>query len=214
MLELSWRTPPEWADAALATPLELLADHAHCELKAAATAQTLIARNPVWRELVGALTDMALEELAHFRRVTRLLFERGGDLLPPEPSPYAEGLLAAARRAADDPLLDRLLVSALIEARSLERFALLAERARDPELASLYRELLASEASHRALFQRLARERFGRERADRRLAALADAEGELVRCLPFAPRMHSGPPAAAVAGEMRGAAAGRGGRDR
>lgn len=198
MIELRWRTPPEWVREVEADPLALLSDHAHCELGAAASAQTLIARNPGRDELVAGLAETARTELEHFERVVALLHGRGGSLRHPEPSPYAAGLLSAAAehgagRAEQRPLLDRLLVAGLIEARSLERFHLLATHLADRELAGLYRDLMASEASHRALFHRLATRYHDAERVAARLAELARLEAELISRLPFAHRVHSGP---------------------
>lgn len=198
MIELRWRTPLEWVSAVEADPLALLSDHAHCELGAAASAQTLIARNPGRDELVASLAETARTELEHCERVIGLLHRRGGRLQHPEPSPYAAGLLRAAAEHGQGPagervLLDRLLVAGLIEARSLERFHLLATHLADRELAELYRDLMASEAGHRALFHRLALRYHGAESVAARLAELAELEAELIAGLPFAHRVHSGP---------------------
>ena len=191
MAGLRLSTPPAWAVRVAREPLVLLSDHAHCELKAAASAQALIARHPQKHALVDRLCAIAIEELEHFARVVALLRARGGELAPIERNPYAEALLARTA-GGRDALLDRLLVSSLIEARSLERFRLLADHAADRDLAALYRDLVASEAAHRASFLRLARDHAGAERADARLAELEEAEAEIVASLPFAVRMHSG----------------------
>lgn len=198
MIELCWRTPIEWVRAVEADPLTLLSDHAHCELGAAASAQALIARNPGREELVLELARTARTELEHFERVVALLHGRGGRLEHPLPSPYAAGLLRAAAQsghgsAQQRPLLDRLLIAGLIEARSLERFGLLAAHLADPELAELYRDLMASEAAHRALFQRLALRYHDAAQVEERKRELSRLEAELISGLPFAARMHSGP---------------------
>ena len=195
-LALCWSTPRAWAAAALAQPLELLSDHAHCELGAAASAQALIARRAADGPLVERMAAVALEELRHFRRVHRLLRRLGGELAPARPNPYVVGLQRAAGASGGDRLLDRLLVAALVERRSLERFELLAAAAQGP-LAALYRELAPSEAGHAASFVALARERRSAAEVEARLAELTRLEGELARGLAFAPRIHSGPPAAA-----------------
>ncbi len=190
---LDWHTPPGWVASVEQEPLLLLSDHAHCELKAAASAQALIARHASRASLVRVLTALAIEELEHFARVCAELERRGGSLARPVPSPYAEGLLDLCLPDRRDVLLDRLLVASLIEARSLERFRLLAKHSADASLVSLYAELRASEARHRALFVRLARSLFAREEVDERLAVLRAREGRLVASLPFDYRMHSGP---------------------
>lgn len=196
-LELGWATPRAWAEAALAEPLALLSDHAYCELGAAAAAQGLLARRPEDSALVERLGAHASEELRHFRRVHRALVELGGVLGPVRTNPYAEGLLARVERGPAN-LVDRLLVFGLIERRSLERFELLAAAAepRGP-LATLYSELAPSEEGHAALFLELARERCDPRELAARLERWVAREAELAASLPFAPRIHSGPPAAA-----------------
>lgn len=205
MLELAHKTDAAWARAVGAHPVELLCDHAHCELGAAASAQALIHRHARDTGLVERMGALAAEELAHFRQVHGLIAERGGRLEPGLPNPYVEGLLKAAKRSSgpwlsamgerDAGLLDRLLVGGLVEARSHERFGLLAEHLADPELRALYAELGPSELGHAHLFPKLATERFDADRVERRAAELVALEGELVAGLPFAPRMHSGAPA-------------------
>ncbi len=204
---LSWRTPRAWAEAALEEPLALLSDHAHCELGAAATAQSLLARHAGERELVERLSAHALEELRHFRSVHRLLLELGGSLRPVRRNEYVEGLLARRERGARllgrrergalGGLLDRLLISALIERRSLERFELLLEVAREraSALAPLYAELVPSESGHARLFLDLARSLFADDQVEARLRGWLASESEILRALPFAPAVHSGPPA-------------------
>lgn len=202
--DLGWRTPSEWAAAVLAAPLALLSDHAHCELGAAAAAQALLVRRPEDSCLVERLAAHAAEELRHFRAVHRLLLALGGQLEAVRKNAYAEGLLARVERGS---LVDRLLVAALIERRSLERFELLAVAAvPGSPLAALYAELAPSEAGHAALFVELARDHAPGDLGPR-LAGWIAHEAALVQALPFEPRIHSGPPrvraAAASSGEDR-----------
>ena len=209
---LAWSTPRAWARMALAEPLALLADHAWCELGAASSAQGLVARYPDLVPLAEHLIPLAAEELRHFRRVERLLRARGGRLEAARRNPYAEGLLAHLERgrtrdprgpresdrasAPDRRPLERLLVSALIEARSLERFALLAEEAEDAGVAALFAELATAEAAHASLFLELAHELFadllGTPEVEARLARWIEREARLIRGLPPGPRIHSG----------------------
>ena len=209
--ELRWLTPPEWARAALRDPFALLVDHAHCELGAASTAQTLIARHPSEGRLVDALAALAAEELRHFRRVHRLLEALGGELQPIQANPYAVSLVRSIDRASPEALLDRMLVSALIERRSLERFELLGVAAEDgqPEIAELFRELGPSEAGHARLFVDLATELFPNAEIEPRLEHWAELEARVIQALPFAPRIHSGPPVkrSAPSAETQGAVA-------
>ena len=202
--ELAWRTPVAWAEAALAEPLVLLSDHAHCELGAAAAAQGWIARFAERTSLVERLGALAVEELRHFRRVHRLLVELGGVLEPPRKNAYVEDL---HRARGEEVLLDRLLIGALVERRSLERFELLAEHA-DGQLKTLYAELAPSERGHATLFLELARDACGAERSAERFEELRLHEGRVARAQAPAPRVHAGPPAseeAEVAGSRHDA---------
>jgi len=192
VLELLHATPPEWAERALARPLELLSDHAHCELRAAASAQGIITHNASLPRLVDRLGALAIEEMQHFRRVVALLRELGGELEPRGANPYAEGLISGSLATRGSVLLDRLLIAGLIELRSHERFSLLARAATEPRVRALYAELLPSEEGHGRLFWALARDGFGAERLAARARELAELEASVVRALPFAPRVHSG----------------------
>ena len=192
MFALDYLTPIEWVERVSADPIALLSDHAHCELKAAASAQAMIAKNPERTGMLRELSEVAQEEMEHFTRVVDVLIERGGKLGVQLKNPYADGLLKHARRMNVDPLLERLLVAALIEARSLERFHLLATRLEDEALAGLYRDLVPSEAAHQGLFLRLARETFPEDAVAAAHTKLRALEGQVVAEMPFAYRVHSG----------------------
>lgn len=191
---LAWATPPEWVAAVATDTLSLLSDHAHCELKAASSAQALIAKNTQRPELIAELLSIAQEELEHFGRVVRLIESRGGKLAPVSGNRYAGELLRRGALGKSPHLLDRLLVAALIEARSLERFRLLADHLPDPELRALYTDLLNSEASHRAFFLDAAQS-YHPKQFDSELERFAELEAEVISALPFAHLVHSGPPA-------------------
>ena len=169
----------------------LLADHAHCELKAAQSALSLVGRfGDEAPELVEPLSKLAREETAHFRQVCEYLEARDARLGRPDKDEYVGALRRAARQDGEAPiLLDRLLVSALIEARSCERFQVLAAGLPDTELATFYRSLMVAEARHFSLFRGLAEARFGPE-ARRRLARLAEREAEVAHALPLGATVH------------------------
>ncbi len=196
--KLASRTPPTWAPAAARDLHALLSDHAHCELKAAASGLSLLKRQPVGAGHVPRLLALVREEVEHAQRVLRELEVRGWSLLPDSRSPYMTGLLAAAGapRKRQDGYVDAMLVSALIEARSHERFERLLECAELTELAPLYRVLAEAEARHGALFVELACAAAPREAVRVRHAELAAAEALLIAELPCAPRVHSGHPRA------------------
>jgi tRNA 2-(methylsulfanyl)-N6-isopentenyladenosine37 hydroxylase len=189
-LPLRTATSPAWAPLALARPDRLLQDHAHCEKKAAATALSLIATYPERSELARPLVRVAQEETQHFFRVLAELTRRGVALERDHGDPYAHALLKLARASREARLLDRLLISALIEARSCERFQLLGETTTDERLSRLYRDLFLAEGRHHELFVTLAGRLFGATAAEGRLDALLDAEASIVQALPLRAAIH------------------------
>ncbi len=184
-------TGDAWLEQALAHPLELLVDHAHCERKAAGAALQLMFRYPSDEDLAAALSPLAREELEHFERVLALLGRRGQVLRPLAAPPYGAALAKLVRRQEPQRMLDSFLVAGLIEARSHERMALLAAHSPDSELSDLYGELLASEARHFGLYWVLCERRWPRPVVMERLEQLAAHEAELLAGLHPQPRMHS-----------------------
>ena len=196
-LPLRYQTPPGWAEAALRQPLELLNDHAHLEKKAAANALELLNRWPEPRppeNWVSAMTAVARDEVEHLATVCRLLARRGGKLTKQHSNPYAAALRALVRQGAGPgELVDRLMVSALIEARSCERFKLLGDACpNDVELRRLYRGLWASEHGHYLTFIHLAEELLPKHDVARRWDEMLDAEARIIKSQAPGPRMHSG----------------------
>ncbi len=199
MLCLTQATPPAWVETALGDLDAVLVDHAHCELKAAQNALSLVPR-ALSRAMTDELLALADEEMRHVRRVLDELDRRGLRLGTPPPDPYAAELRALAHRSrpggrdARQGLLDRLLVAALIEARSCERFRLLADGLRGAghaDLSSFYEELFEAEARHYRVFTDLAAEAAGDPALARaRLGELARAEGELCAKLGAAAAVH------------------------
>jgi tRNA-(ms[2]io[6]A)-hydroxylase len=186
-------TPPAWIEAAAARLPELLVDHANCEKKAASSAMALIFAYPQDSELVLALARLAREELRHFEQVHRAMRELAIPVVRQRPGRYAQELRRALRTTHPERKLDLLLTAALIEARSAERFALLAERLPAP-LNALYTQLGHSEARHFELYLEFARERAPAEWRSR-LAELAAREARLATAPDAELRFHSGPPA-------------------
>ncbi len=185
-------TDDAWTAEAMRDVDAVLVDQAYCEMKAASNALSLAARHPGDIEIVRALTDIAREELDHFRRLLSVLAARGLKLAAPPVDAYAVSLRSAARAIPHErgasPLVDRLLVGALIEARSCERFKLLANATTDDpaqtDVHGLWDELLASEARHYRTFVDLAVRVAGdRAQVSARLALLADVEGQIVRTI-------------------------------
>jgi tRNA-(ms[2]io[6]A)-hydroxylase len=180
MLNLASSTDPGWVETALSDLDELLLDHAHCERKAAGMAVRLMFRYPDQAFLHDPLSRLAREELAHYEEVLRVLAARGGSMRRQRPSPYAGRLYHCVRSAEPGRLVDTLLVCALIEARSSERFKLLAEAIDDPSLCALYNGLLASEARHHGSYLELAVQASDENSARARLLELAEREAEII----------------------------------
>lgn len=191
MLRLASETDVDWAQRACQAMDTILLDHCHLEKKAASTALTLVFRYPEHPILARPLSELAREELEHFELVLSHLERRGTPYARLRPAPYPGKLLSIVRKEEPDRLLDTLLCCAFIEARSCERMTLLAEHLGDPELAQMYRSLLASEARHHGLYLRLARSVFGREAVDARLPLVATHEAGVLRKAPREPRLHN-----------------------
>jgi tRNA-(ms[2]io[6]A)-hydroxylase len=191
MLRLSSESPPAWLELALADIDLVLLDHAHCEKKAASTALNLIFRYPDRSELLLPLSALAREELEHFERVVALIRKRGGEFARLEPSTYAGRLFKVIRKPEPQRLVDTLVVAAFIEARSCERMKLLAEHLEDPELARLYRSLLASEARHHQSYLDLAAHYCSPEELSGRVARVSAFEARLLERVESPIRMHA-----------------------
>jgi len=190
MFCLTTETDSAWAPLVLADIPALLADHAHCELKAASNAISLVPRLVDHPAVTRVLTELAREELLHYEAVLALLQKRGLRLGAPLEDLYAVELRKAVRalpRLPEIPAaVDRLVVAALIEARSCERFkvliAALEASGADPEVLALYQDLFPSEARHYVTFVDLAAECLGGDRkaVEARVGALAIEEGRIV----------------------------------
>ncbi len=182
-------TPAEWIAVALADLDAVHQDHLHCERKAAQSALSLVRSYPERADLVLAVARLAHEETAHVVQMSQLLARRGLVGTLDHGDEYAAALRDLCRRAEPDRLLDRLLVFALIEARSAERLALLAAAISDPATASLYGALAAAEVRHRDTFLELAAQVAAEAWRDR-LTELARGEAAIVASLPIRPRIH------------------------
>jgi len=195
-LPLPLRTPDSWAQRVLEQPLVLLSDHAYLEKKAASNALELLNRWPEpncpdsW---VQTLAAVARDEASHLHAVVRLLEQRGGKLERLHCNLYANDLRRLVRKGSGSlELLDRLLVAALIEARSCERFEVLARCCPDWELAQFYRGLWSSEFGHYRVFLRLAENIIPAREVQTRWEQFVEAEAAIISRQPRGPRMHSG----------------------
>jgi len=196
-LPLRYLTPDSWAAGVLTKPLELLNDHAHLEKKAATNALELLTRwpepNPP-ENWVTAMAAVSRDEVEHLAFVTRLLARRGGRLTKQHGNAYASDLHKEVRRGkGPEELVDRLMISALIEARSCERFHLLSKACdHDKELSKLYSGLWASEHGHYLTFIQLAEQILPEKVVAKRWDEMLDAEARIIQSQTAGPRMHSG----------------------
>lgn len=182
MLGLKLPTDPRWANIAEKNIEEILTDHAYCEQKAASTAISLIVGYPEKSELVDKMTALAREEMGHFQMVHNRIMQRGLTLGRERKDAYVGQLSTFFPKGGDRELrlIHRLLVCALIEARSCERFRVLSENLQDKELSEFYHTLMISEANHYTMFLKLARTYGKREEVDQMWQDLLEYEAVVI----------------------------------
>ena len=190
---LKAETPRAWVKAAVADLPLLLLDHANCEKKAASTAMALIFAYPEDRSLAVALSRLAREELKHFEQVERLMKKLGVPHQRMKPGRYASELRKLVRTHEPQRKLDLMIVHALIEARSCERFRLLSKHLPE-DVRDLYAQLERSEARHFELYLDFAEREFNAAEIAERLELIAVREAELATSSDTELRFHSGPP--------------------
>ena len=182
MLGLKLATDPRWVDIVESNISEILTDHAYCEQKATTNAIYIIVNFPEYSDLVTDMIALAQEELTHFKMVHEIIISRGLVLGRERKDDYVGELYGFMRKGylRKFVLIDRLLFSALIEARSCERFKLLHEQIQDQELSSFYRELMISEATHYKTFIGYARKYGEGEDIDKRWQEFLDFEASIL----------------------------------
>ncbi len=191
MLHLQSHSPARWLLQVDQHLNEILIDHAHCEQKAASTAMDLMFDYVEHEELCRQMTEIVREELEHFHLVRDLLKQRGVRFCRLKPGTYGRKLKELVRRQEPHRAVDRLLVAALIEARSCERFVLLRDHLQDDQLKAFYGSLYESEARHHATYVRLARHFASDSDVNTRLQELAIAEAAIIAEGCELPRVHS-----------------------
>lgn len=193
ILGLHLPTDPRWVNLAAISLEEILTDHAFCEQKAATSCISLIQRYPEKDRLVQELAPIVTEEWGHFRQVLAEMRKRGYSLGRQRKDMYVNALMEFQQKGGDPAsvLLDRLLIFALIEARSCERFRLLSEGLEDEYLKEFYRKFMISEAGHYRLFIDLANEYIPEDRVRTRWQEWLDAEAKIIAGLEVrGDRMH------------------------
>jgi tRNA-(ms[2]io[6]A)-hydroxylase len=193
LLGLKLPTDPRWADLAAISLEEILSDHAYCEQKAASQCISLIQKFPERVTLVKKLSEVVTEEWGHFRMVLAEIERRGFQLGRQRPDAYVNGLSALVPKGGSRELqlMDKLLLCALIEARSCERFKLLGEKLEEDYLRRFYKKFMVSEAGHYRLFLQLAREYLPADSVSKRWQFWLHSEATLIAALsPRGDRMH------------------------
>ncbi|WP_421878426.1 tRNA-(ms[2]io[6]A)-hydroxylase [Marinoscillum sp.] len=192
-LGLNLPTDPRWINVAEMNIEDILVDHAYCEQKAASSCISLIVSYPERKELVDMLTPVVAEEWAHFERVIEQLNKRGYALGKKRKDEYVSALNGILKKGGsrEQQLVEKLLMNALIEARSCERFKILWKNIEDEELSTFYYELMVSEAGHYHNFLDLAKSYMGEEYVRDRWAEFLKAEAEIIKNLEVrGDRMH------------------------
>lgn len=189
-IPLQISTPAAWCQLVLENIGEFLADHASCERKAHAAAMMLVNRYPEYTELQDRMIALAREELLHFQQVVGLLRQRGIPLGPDAVDPYVKELMVFVRHPKDQHLLDRLVVAAIIEARSCERLFLAADALPAGDLKFFYEAFAREESAHFPLFIETAKLYYPGSTVETRLAALLTEEANILPRLPLRATVH------------------------
>ena len=185
MLGLKLPTDPRWVNIVEKNIDDILTDHAFCEQKAASTAISLIVGFPEYTELVSEMTALVREEMGHFKMVHDLIIARGQTLGKDRKDSYVIALLSFFPKGGSrtTQLVHRLLIAALIEARSCERFRLLSEELEDTKLREFYKKLMISEAGHYTMFLKFARQYGDRKEVDEKWESLLIFEAQIMKDL-------------------------------
>lgn len=190
MFQLHTATSPAWVSKVLDNFDDFLIDHAAAEKKASGMAVSMLSHYADKPDIVSAMTDLAIEEMTHFREVVKLLYSRGLQLGNDTRDAYVNALHKTMRRGSEVYLLDRLLLGSIIEARGCERFGLIADALPPGELKKFYRAITESEARHEDLFLKLAANYFTSSEIQHRLNELLIIEANVLRDLPICAALH------------------------
>ena len=188
--ELRVQTSSEWVEVAKADFNTFLKDHAACERKAAALAMSMVQHYPDKPDLIRGMIDLAMEEMAHFREVMKIMLDRGLQQDDDEKDPYVRQLLRLIRKDGKVYLLDRLLVFSIVEKRGHERFTMMGDALEEPKMKDFYQRLAKAEYRHYTLFVQLAYQYYDSVEVKARSDELLDAEAEIVSNLPFRAAVH------------------------
>lgn len=190
-IDIKIASKQEWVDAVISDFSCFLQDHADCERKASAMAMSFVAKYPDRVEIIPDLIATGIEELEHFQQVYNLMQSRGIQLTHSiGEDPYVSKLIKLCHSGRNERFLDRLLIASVVETRGAERFRLVSEAQKDPEMHRFYKILWASEAKHGHLFVKMALNYFGEKEVYDRLAWWIDQESEIIDNLPIRAALH------------------------
>lgn len=190
MFKLRYQTPGKWTQTVLNQFDDFLLDHATAEKKASGMAMSMLSHYPDRTVLVNKMVEIAIEELAHFREVLKLIHQRGLKTGADSKDLYVNEFRSSFRKGSEVYLLDRLLVGGIIEARGHERFSLIADALDEGQEKKFYQNIAQSEFRHKNDFIIIAREYFSNETIEERLDELLDLEAEIISKLPFRAALH------------------------
>lgn len=189
-IKLYAQTSPKWIETIKTDFDTFLLDHASCERKASAMAMSMVSHYPDKKHIVTAMTDLAIEELAHFKQVLKHINARGLTLAPDRKDHYIQAIRKSIRNGREDYLMDRLLTAGIIEARGHERFSIVADNLEPGPLQTMYAIIAKAEAKHHQLFVDLALKYFPEQEVKQRLEELLNIEAKIVQEIPITVALH------------------------
>jgi len=190
-LDLGCESKQEWVDAVINDFDAFLQDHADCERKASAMAMSFVAKYPNRKEIIPELIETGIEELEHFQMVYKVMEERDIDLQHSiGEDPYLKALLKHCHSGREERFMDRLLLASLVEVRGAERFKMVADNLKDPELKKFYKMLWVSEAKHGHIYIKMALQYFEEKTVYDRLEFWIEKEAEVLNALEIRPALH------------------------
>ena len=188
--DLRCKTDPRWIKAVMADFDSFLIDHAANERKASTLAMSMVVHYPDKDDIVREMIDLAMEEMAHFREVIKIMLKKGLQQVPDKTSFYIGSFMKAMRKAPQFYLLDRLLMFSIVEKRGAERFALVADALVEVKIKDFYQRLAAAEYRHYELFIALAHKYFSSSDVDIRLQELLQIEAGIINKCEIKASMH------------------------
>ncbi|VAW37081.1 tRNA-(ms[2]io[6]A)-hydroxylase [hydrothermal vent metagenome] len=165
-------------------------DHAANERKAAALAMSMVVHYPDKDDIVREMIDLAMEEMAHFREVIKIMLKKGIQQIPDKTNKYIGQFLQKIHKDPENYLLDRLLMFSIVEKRGAERFGIVGEALTEPKIKDFYTRLAAAEYRHYTLFIKLAYQYYPVDKVTKRLDELLQIESDILQSCPFRAAVH------------------------